>query len=178
MKSLTVATRGGALAIAQTEYVIATLKKIHPGLEIRIKEITSVVETSVRKEIEAVKGGFDDYYKRFARDALKISKLLQNFKTQHESLLNGVVIYPRPKIETALLYSKDAVFDRLDDMLTERIKSNVTMVIPDPTDIPTKTLGKVKAQAKMTIVSKIFICQVISMSPGLVTVHGFLNTTE
>jgi len=41
MKSLTVATRGGALAIAQTEHVIATLKKIHPGLEIRIKEITT-----------------------------------------------------------------------------------------------------------------------------------------
>ncbi len=120
-----------------------------------IGEITSVVETSVRKEIEAVKGGFDDYYKRFAKDALKISRLLQDFKTQHESLLNGVVIYPRPKIETAILYSKDAIFDRLDDMLTERIKSNVTMVIPDPTDIPTKTLGKVKAQAKMTIVSKI-----------------------
>ncbi len=120
-----------------------------------IEEITSVVETSVRKEIEAVKGGFDDYYKRFARDALKISRLIMDFKSQHESLLNAVVIYPRPKIETAILYSKDAVFDRLDDMLTERIKSNVTMVIPDPADIPTKTLGRVKAQAKMTIISKI-----------------------
>ena len=120
-----------------------------------IEEITSVVETSVRKEIEAVKGGFDDYYKRFARDALKISRLIMDFKSQHESLLNAVVIYPRPKIETAILYSKDAVFDRLDDMLTERIKSNVTMVIPDPADIPTKTLDRVKAQAKMTIISKI-----------------------
>jgi sugar-specific transcriptional regulator TrmB len=120
-----------------------------------IEEITGVVETSVRKEIEAVKGGFDDYYKRFAKDALKISQLLMDFKSQHETLLNAVVIYPRPKIETAILYSKDAVFHRLDDMLTERIKSNVTMVIPDPTDIPTKSIGKVKAQAKMTIVSKI-----------------------
>jgi len=40
-------------------------------------------------------------------------------------------------------------------MLTTRIKSNVTMVIPDPTDIPTRILGKVKAQAKMTLISKI-----------------------
>jgi sugar-specific transcriptional regulator TrmB len=120
-----------------------------------IAEITGVVETAVRKEIEAVKGGFDDYYKRFAKDSLKISKLLMDFRSQHDSLLNAVVVYPRPKIETAILYSKDAVFHRLEDMLTERIKSNVTMVIPDPTDIPTKTLGKVKSQAKMTIVSKI-----------------------
>ena len=41
MKSLTVATRGGALAIAQTEHVIAALKKNHPDMEIRIKEITT-----------------------------------------------------------------------------------------------------------------------------------------
>jgi len=41
MDVLTVATRGGALAIAQTEYVVATLKKIHPGLNIRIKQVTT-----------------------------------------------------------------------------------------------------------------------------------------
>ncbi|MBN2313040.1 MAG: hydroxymethylbilane synthase [Sedimentisphaerales bacterium] len=41
MSVLTVATRGGALAIAQTEYVVATLKKIHPGIEIEIKQVTT-----------------------------------------------------------------------------------------------------------------------------------------
>ena len=120
-----------------------------------IKTISDVVESSVRKEIESVKGGFNDYYKRFSKDALKISQLLKTFKSQNEAFQETVTTYPRPNIETAVLYSKAAVFDRLEDMLTERIKSNVTMVIPDPTDIPTKTLGKVKAQAKMTIISKI-----------------------
>ncbi|MGC9778545.1 MAG: hypothetical protein HZR80_04830 [Candidatus Heimdallarchaeota archaeon] len=120
-----------------------------------INAITNVVETSVRKEIEAVKGGFNDYYKRFAKDALKISKLLMDFEKQHIAFQDTVMVYPRPKIETAILYSKDAIFDRLDDMLTNRIKSNVTLVIPDPTDIPTRSLAKVKDQAKMTIISKI-----------------------
>lgn len=41
MSVLTVATRGGALAIAQTEHVVATLKKIHPGIEIEIKQVTT-----------------------------------------------------------------------------------------------------------------------------------------
>lgn len=120
-----------------------------------ITTITDVVESSVRKEIEAVKGGFNDYYKRFSKDSLKISQLLMEFKSQNEAFQTTVATYPRPKIETAILYSKEAIFDRLDDMLTKRIKSNVTMVIPDPTDIPTKTLGKIKAQAKLTIISKI-----------------------
>ncbi|MHC4170463.1 MAG: hydroxymethylbilane synthase [Planctomycetota bacterium] len=41
MKTLTVATRGGALAITQTKHVVATLKRIHPGLEIEIREIST-----------------------------------------------------------------------------------------------------------------------------------------
>lgn len=41
MRTLTVATRGGALAVTQTKHVVATLRKIHPGLEIEIKEIST-----------------------------------------------------------------------------------------------------------------------------------------
>lgn len=55
MKSLTVATRGGALAIAQTEHVVATLKKIHPGLEIRIKEITTTGDKDRRTALWTLK---------------------------------------------------------------------------------------------------------------------------
>ncbi len=40
-RTLTVATRRGELAIAQTRLVIATLQAKHPGIEIRIQEITS-----------------------------------------------------------------------------------------------------------------------------------------
>ncbi len=55
MKSLIVATRGGALAIAQTEYVIATLKKFHPGLEIRIKEIATTGDKDRRTALWTLK---------------------------------------------------------------------------------------------------------------------------
>ena len=41
MKILTVATRGGALAIAQTRIVIGALKKSYPDLQIEIKKITT-----------------------------------------------------------------------------------------------------------------------------------------
>lgn len=39
MDVLTVATRGGRLAIAQTEIVISALKKIHPDVQIKIKKV-------------------------------------------------------------------------------------------------------------------------------------------
>ncbi|MBA7702722.1 Porphobilinogen deaminase [subsurface metagenome] len=41
MKSLTVATRAGKLALAQTRIIIRLLEKIHPGLQIKIKKITT-----------------------------------------------------------------------------------------------------------------------------------------
>ncbi|OHB76484.1 MAG: hydroxymethylbilane synthase [Planctomycetes bacterium RBG_16_55_9] len=41
MRALTVATRGGALAIAQTEHVVASLKRIHPGIEIEIRQVAT-----------------------------------------------------------------------------------------------------------------------------------------
>jgi len=41
MKVLNVATRGGALAIAQTEIVTGALKKIYPGLQFEIKKVTT-----------------------------------------------------------------------------------------------------------------------------------------
>ncbi|MCF2142320.1 MAG: helix-turn-helix domain-containing protein [Candidatus Heimdallarchaeota archaeon] len=120
-----------------------------------IDTMSKIIEDTIRKEITATKGSLDEYGKRFAKDAAKIAKLLLEFRSQHEGLLAAVSEYPKPQIETAILYSKDAIFNRLDDILTTRIKSNVTMVIPDPTDIPTKTIAKVKAQAKITIISKI-----------------------
>ena len=40
-KLLTVATRGGRLAIAQTQIVISALKKIYPALQIKTKKITT-----------------------------------------------------------------------------------------------------------------------------------------
>jgi len=41
MKVLTVATRAGKLAVAQTEIVCSLLKEVHPDLQLEIKEITT-----------------------------------------------------------------------------------------------------------------------------------------
>jgi hypothetical protein len=120
-----------------------------------INEITGVVAGAVRKEIETTRDSLDNFYKRFARDAVKIADILREFRDQHQQLNTSVKEHPRPRIETAILYSKAAIMSRLDEILTQRVKSNVTMVVPDPSDIPTKTIAKVKQHVKVTIISKI-----------------------
>ncbi len=54
-KVLTVATRGGKLAIAQTKTVCSLLKKIHPGLQINIKKITTRGDSDRRTALWTLK---------------------------------------------------------------------------------------------------------------------------
>jgi hydroxymethylbilane synthase len=51
MKSLIVATRGGALAVAQTRSVIAELEKRNPGIKIEIKKVTTSGDADRRTEL-------------------------------------------------------------------------------------------------------------------------------
>jgi hydroxymethylbilane synthase len=107
MKSLTVATRGGALAIAQTEHVIATLKKIRPALEIRIKEITTTGDKDRRTALWTLKEtGFFTSQVEDALIAHQADFAVHSFKdlptAQREGLIIGAV-FDRNFVEDCLV---------------------------------------------------------------------------
>ena len=107
MKSLTVATRGGALAIAQTEHVIATLKKFHPGQEIRIKEITTTGDKDRRTALWTLKEtGFFTSQVEDALTAHEADFAVHSFKdlptAQREGLAIGAV-FDRNFVEDCLV---------------------------------------------------------------------------
>jgi hydroxymethylbilane synthase len=107
MKSLTVATRGGSLAIAQTKHVIATLKKIHPGLEIRIKEITTTGDKDRRTALWTLKEtGFFTSQVEDALMAYEADFAVHSFKdlptAQREGLTIGAV-FDRNFVEDCLV---------------------------------------------------------------------------
>jgi len=107
MKSLTVATRGGALAIAQSKHVIATLKKNHPGLEIRIKEITTTGDKDRRTALWTLKEtGFFTSQVEDALTAHEADFAVHSFKdlptAQREGLTIGAV-FDRNFVEDCLV---------------------------------------------------------------------------
>lgn len=55
MKALTVATRGGQLAVAQTKVVTAALKRIYPDIEIKIRKITTAGDSDRRTALWKLK---------------------------------------------------------------------------------------------------------------------------
>ena len=107
MKSLTVATRGGALAIAQSEYVIATLKKIHPGLEIRIKEITTTGDQDRRTALWTLKEtGFFTSQVEDALTAQEADFAVHSFKdlpTAQREGLGIAAVFDRNFVEDCLV---------------------------------------------------------------------------
>lgn len=107
MKSLTVATRGGALAIAQTEHVIATLKTIHPGLEIKISQITTTGDKDRRTALWTLKEtGFFTSQVEDALTAHEADFAVHSFKdlptAQREGLIIGAV-FDRNFVEDCLV---------------------------------------------------------------------------
>jgi hydroxymethylbilane synthase len=118
MKSLTVATRGGALAIAQTEHVIATLKKKHPGLEIKISQITTTGDKDRRTALWTLKEtGFFTSQVEDALTAHEADFAVHSFKdlptAQREGLIIGAV-FDRNFVEDCLV-AKEPV-DSIDQL--------------------------------------------------------------
>lgn len=72
MRTLTVATRRGELALAQTQMVIAALKNRHPDLEVRIREITSAGDQDRRTALWDLKD--TGFFTSHLEEALRTSK--------------------------------------------------------------------------------------------------------
>jgi hydroxymethylbilane synthase len=107
MKSLTVGTRGGALAIAQTEFVIASLKKLHPDIQIKIKRVTTSGDRDRRTALWNLKG--TGFFTSQVEDALLAGEAdfaVHSFKdlptAQREGLTVGAV-FDRNFVEDCLL---------------------------------------------------------------------------
>jgi len=154
MKSLTVATRGGALAIAQSEYVIATLKKIHPGLEVKIKEITTTGDKDRRTALWTLKEtGFFTSQVEDALTSHEADFAVHSFKdlptAQREGLTIGAV-FDRNFVEDCLV-AKEPV-DSIDQlpkdakMGTSSLRRAAQLKHLRPDLVPTPIRGNVRTR--------------------------------
>ena len=109
MKVLTAATRGGALAIAQTEHVVATLKKIHPGIEIEIKQVTTTGDRDRRTALWNLKDtGFFTSQLEDVLTAGEADFAVHSFKdlpTAEREGLTVAAVFDRSFVEDCLIYT-------------------------------------------------------------------------
>ena len=118
MKVLTVATRRGELAIAQTRLVIAALKANHPEIEIRIREITSTGDRDRQTALWDLKDtGFFTSQLEDALLAGAADLAVHSFKdlpTQERPGLAVTAIYGRQWPEDCLLAKRPV--ESIDDL--------------------------------------------------------------
>jgi hydroxymethylbilane synthase len=110
MEHLTVATRGGALAIVQTKTVIALLKNIFPELQVEIKEITTSGDSDRRTALWNLKD--TGFFTSQIEDALLASQAdfaVHSFKdlpTQQQAGLKIAAVCDRKFVEDCLLCNR------------------------------------------------------------------------
>jgi hydroxymethylbilane synthase len=92
-KTLTIATRGGALAAAQTEIVVSALKKLYPDIDICIKKITSEGDRDHRTTLWELKS--TGFFTSVLEDALLAGQAdiaVHSFKDLPTAIREGLVI--------------------------------------------------------------------------------------
>lgn len=118
MKTLTVATRRGELAIAQTQMVIAAVKDRHPDIDVRIKEVTSAGDRDRRTVLWDLKDtGFFTSRLEEVLVAGKADFAVHSFKDlptrQREGLTVGAVYNRQYPQDCVLARESVDTFDRL-----------------------------------------------------------------
>jgi hydroxymethylbilane synthase len=112
MDVLTVATRGGDLAIAQTHLIISALKKAHPNIQIKIKKITTEGDRNKRTALWDLKS--TGFFTSQVEDALLAGQAdfaVHSFKdlpTQQRERLTLTAICERTFPEDCLI-ANDAI---------------------------------------------------------------------
>ena len=107
MNVLTVATRGGALAIAQTEMVISALKEVHPDIQVEIKRVTTSGDRDRRTTLWNLKD--TGFFTSQVEDALLAGQAdfaVHSFKdlpTAQREGLTITAVYDRQFVEDCLI---------------------------------------------------------------------------
>jgi len=118
MDVLTVATRGGALAIAQTKFVAASLQKIHPHLEIKVQQVTTSGDRDRRTALWSLKDtGFFTSQLEDALTAGEADFAVHSFKdlpTEQREGLTITAVFDRNFVEDCLVAGSPV--DSLDEL--------------------------------------------------------------
>ncbi len=118
MDVLTVATRGGALAIAQTKFVVASLQEIHPHLEIKIRQISTRGDRDRRTALWSLKDtGFFTSQLEDALTAGEADFAVHSFKDLPTAEREGLAIaavFDRNFVEDCLVSASPV--DSLDEL--------------------------------------------------------------
>ncbi len=118
MDVLTVATRGGALAIAQTKFVASCLQKIHPHLEVKVKQVTTRGDRDRRTALWSLKD--TGFFTSQLEDALaggEADFAVHSFKdlpTEQREGLTIAAVFDRNFVEDCLVAG--SLVDSLDEL--------------------------------------------------------------
>ncbi|MFW9778683.1 MAG: hypothetical protein ACFFE8_07485 [Candidatus Heimdallarchaeota archaeon] len=142
--------------IAQTEELktrtIGVVNELSQATLQTLTGIESLISTGIDAEIAAFEKGFTGFTEKFQEVSRKTDQMFQSYIGSLRQLSTAATTIKRPEVQTAPIFSKAATLDYINQMFN-RMKGGLTLLIPDPQEIPIESIMATKNHQRVQVVS-------------------------
>ncbi|MHA1167056.1 MAG: helix-turn-helix domain-containing protein [Candidatus Hodarchaeales archaeon] len=117
-----------------------------------MEDSKKLLYTDMDNNIATVKNGMKDFSNKFKTQANALNSALKDQEIAVSELRDYISSSDAPDVDTAYIIGKKAVLTYIEAMI-QRIKTSMTLVIPDPADIPFDALLSCKPRFRLNIIS-------------------------
>ncbi|MFX0090215.1 MAG: hypothetical protein ACFFBD_00525 [Candidatus Hodarchaeota archaeon] len=131
----------------------SSLEKVETDAHSALDEASGYVKVGIEKEINDLKTGIAGFGEQFTNSAQNLQTVLSEFDKEVATLGETVNQTSLPNYNSIPILGKKAVLDYISEMFN-RVKSGMTLLIPNPSEIPIDKIEATKTTQRITIVTR------------------------
>lgn len=134
------------------EKMVAVVNEMSKSANDQLTATTELISSSIETEISILETELSDYASKFKELTLSNEEIFKNHLFSLEKLSSLVTDTKHPIVQTASIISKEATINYIRSMFS-RMKSGITILMPNINDIPVDLILASKNQQRISIVS-------------------------
>ncbi|MFX0066170.1 MAG: hypothetical protein ACFFC7_28750, partial [Candidatus Hermodarchaeota archaeon] len=129
-----------------------SLDQIENETHSALDEASGSVKAEIGKEITDLKTGVEGFGEQFTTSAQTLRTVLTDFDKEITDLSERIARTQLPNYNAIPILGQNAVLDYISEMF-DRVKSGITILIPNPDQIPIEKIEASKTTQRVTVVT-------------------------
>ncbi|MFX1251154.1 MAG: hypothetical protein ACFFCZ_06070 [Promethearchaeota archaeon] len=130
----------------------SSLDQVENETHSALDEASGSVKAEIGKEITDLKTGVEGFGEQFTKSAQTLRTVLTDFDKEITDLSERIARTQLPNYNAIPILGQNAVLDYISEMF-DRVKSGITILIPNPDQIPIEKIEASKTTQRVTIVT-------------------------
>ncbi|MHA2334307.1 MAG: helix-turn-helix domain-containing protein, partial [Candidatus Hodarchaeales archaeon] len=135
-----------------SDFSLKKFEEMEKTLAIRVEELKKYLHPDFARNVDTVKSSMKDYSNKFKEQTTGLNAVLKEQEIAVSELKEKILATETPDVDTAYIIGKKAILNYIEIMI-QRMKSSLTLVIPDPVDIPVQAIKDSKPHHRISVVS-------------------------